>query len=34
MVYAFDTLSYARYLHEKGVPAGHAEVHADAVSNS
>jgi hypothetical protein len=31
MVYAFDTLSYARYLREKGVPSEHAEAHADAV---
>ena len=31
MVYAFDTLSYARYLREKGVPSERAEAHADAV---
>lgn len=31
MVFAFDTLSFARYLREKGVPSEHAEAHADAV---
>jgi hypothetical protein len=31
MVFAFDTLSFARYLREKGVPSDHAEAHADAV---
>jgi hypothetical protein len=31
MVFAFDTLSFARYLREKGLPAEHAEAHADAV---
>jgi hypothetical protein len=31
MVFAFDTLSFARYLREKGVPSQHAEAHADAV---
>ena len=25
MVYAFDTLSYARYLRDKGVPSEHAK---------
>ena len=31
MVSAFDTLSFARYLREKGVPSAYAEAHADAV---
>jgi hypothetical protein len=31
MVFAFDTLSFARYLREKGVPSDHAGAHADAV---
>jgi hypothetical protein len=31
MVFAFDTLSFARYLRDKGVPSEHAEAHADAV---
>jgi hypothetical protein len=31
MVFAFDTLSFARYLPEKGVPSEQAEAHADAV---
>jgi hypothetical protein len=31
MVFAFDTLSFARYLREKDVPSEHAEAHADAV---
>jgi hypothetical protein len=31
MVFAFDTLSFVRYLREKGVPSEHAEAHADAV---
>jgi len=31
MVFAFDTLSFARYLREKGVPSEQAEAHADAV---
>jgi hypothetical protein len=31
MVFAFDTLSFARYLREKGVPTDQAETHADAV---
>jgi hypothetical protein len=31
MVFAFDTLSFARYLREKGVPSELAEAHADAV---
>ena len=31
MVSAFDTLSFARYLREKGVPSEYAEAHADAV---
>jgi hypothetical protein len=31
MVFAFDTLSFARYFPEKGVPSEHAEAHADAV---
>ena len=30
MVYAFDTLSYARHLKERGVPQEQAEAHADA----
>jgi hypothetical protein len=31
MVFAFDTLSFARYLRDKGVPSEHAEAHADAI---
>lgn len=31
MVFAFDTLSFARYLRGRGVAAEHAEAHADAV---
>lgn len=31
MVYAFDMLSFARYLCEKGVASEQAEAHADAV---
>ena len=31
MAFAFDTLSFARYLREKGVPSQQAEAHADAV---
>jgi hypothetical protein len=31
MVFAFDTLSFARYLREKGVASELAEAHADAV---
>jgi hypothetical protein len=31
MIFAFHTLSFARYLREKGLPAEHAEAHADAV---
>ena len=30
MAIAFDSLSYARHLREKGVPAEQAEAHADA----
>jgi len=30
MVYAFDTLSFARHLREHGVPPDQAEAHADA----
>lgn len=30
MVYAFDTLSYARKLKEAGIPAKEAEAHAEA----
>jgi len=30
MVWAFDTLSYARHLRENGVPDQQAEAHADA----
>ena len=30
MAIAFDSLSYARHLREKGVPADQAEAHADA----
>lgn len=30
MVFAFDTLSYARHLKENGVPDKQAEAHADA----
>jgi hypothetical protein len=31
MAFAFDTLSFARYLREKGIAPEHAEAHADAV---
>ena len=31
MVFAFDTLSFARYLRERGVASEQAEAHADAV---
>jgi hypothetical protein len=31
MAFTFDTLSFARYLREKGVPSQQAEAHADAV---
>jgi hypothetical protein len=30
MVFAFDTLSYARFLRERGVAHEHAEAHAEA----
>ena len=30
MVFAFDTLSYARHLRERGVPPDQAEAHAEA----
>jgi hypothetical protein len=30
MVFAFDTLSYARYLRDRGVSQEHAEAHAEA----
>ena len=30
MAFAFDTLSYARYLRERGVIQEHAEAHAEA----
>jgi hypothetical protein len=30
MVYAFDTLSYPRYLRDHGVPQDQAEAHAEA----
>lgn len=30
MVFAFDTLSYARHLRDRGVPHDHAEAHAEA----
>jgi hypothetical protein len=30
MVYAFDTLSYARFLRDRGVSREHAEAHAEA----
>lgn len=30
MVFAFDTLSYARFLRERGVSQEHAEAHAEA----
>ena len=30
MVFAFDTLSYARFLRERGVSQDHAEAHAEA----
>jgi hypothetical protein len=31
MVFAFDTLSYARYLKERGIAQEQAEAHAEAV---
>src|SRR3954466_8808182 len=31
MVFAFDTLSFPRYLRDKGVPSRRPEAHADAV---
>ena len=31
MAFTFDTLSFARYLREKGVPSQQTEAHADAV---
>ncbi len=31
MVFAFDTLSFARHLRERGVPQEQAEAHAEAV---
>jgi hypothetical protein len=30
MVFAFDTLSYARFLRERGISQDHAEAHAEA----
>ena len=33
MVFAFDTLSFARHLREHGVPQQQAEAHAEAVRN-
>ena len=33
MVFALDTLSYAKHLREKGVPPEQAEAHAEAARN-